>query len=228
MPPALETAHYAPTRGRFRLRDRRSAHALDIGLQRDAEALEEPPEHMKFILATTDPQKIPVRCSAAACSSTEADDAGGDRVALQKLLSRKRSSSKATHCAHRARRFGQHADALSLLDQAIATAAARSRREACGRDARRDRPELSPAHARMRRRDDASGGRWRSPTRCIHAAFRSTPRSLPRKPALAHGAFAVRARWPKSFRSAPSSRPWQRCSTPIGPALYRSRAGKGR
>ncbi len=33
--------------------------------------LEEPPEHVKFILATTDPQKIPVTVlSAAACSST--------------------------------------------------------------------------------------------------------------------------------------------------------------
>jgi len=32
--------------------------------------LEEPPEHVKFILATTDPQRLPVTVLSAACSST--------------------------------------------------------------------------------------------------------------------------------------------------------------
>ena len=42
------------------LHDRRSAHAHRPRVQRDAETLEEPPEYLKFVLATTDPQKVPV------------------------------------------------------------------------------------------------------------------------------------------------------------------------
>ncbi|HEU4923565.1 MAG TPA: DNA polymerase III subunit gamma/tau, partial [Burkholderiales bacterium] len=57
----LDTAQYAPTRGRFKVYvidevHQLSGHAFNAMLK----TLEEPPEHMKFILATTDPQKIPV------------------------------------------------------------------------------------------------------------------------------------------------------------------------
>ena len=57
----LETAQYAPTRARFKVYvidevHQLSGHAFNAMLK----TLEEPPEHMKFILATTDPQKIPV------------------------------------------------------------------------------------------------------------------------------------------------------------------------
>ena len=53
----LETAQYAPTRGRFKVYvidevHQLSGHAFNAMLK----TLEEPPEHMKFILATTDPQ----------------------------------------------------------------------------------------------------------------------------------------------------------------------------
>ena len=57
----LETAQYTPTRGRFKVYvidevHQLSGHAFNSMLK----TLEEPPEHVKFILATTDPQKIPV------------------------------------------------------------------------------------------------------------------------------------------------------------------------
>src|SRR5216110_3177983 len=57
----LETAQYAPTKGRFKVYvidevHQLSGHAFNAMLK----TLEEPPEHMKFVLATTDPQKIPV------------------------------------------------------------------------------------------------------------------------------------------------------------------------
>ena len=56
----LEKAVYAPTRGRFKVYvidevHQLSGHAFNAMLK----TLEEPPEHVKFILATTDPQKIP-------------------------------------------------------------------------------------------------------------------------------------------------------------------------
>ncbi len=57
----LERATYAPTRGRYKVYvidevHQLSGHAFNAMLK----TLEEPPEHVKFILATTDPQKIPV------------------------------------------------------------------------------------------------------------------------------------------------------------------------
>src|SRR5262247_1989340 len=57
----LERAIYAPTSGRFKVYvidevHQLSGHAFNAMLK----TLEEPPEHMKFILATTDPQKVPV------------------------------------------------------------------------------------------------------------------------------------------------------------------------
>src|SRR5213079_2908336 len=57
----LERSVYAPTAGRFKVYvidevHQLSGHAFNAMLK----TLEEPPEHMKFVLATTDPQKIPV------------------------------------------------------------------------------------------------------------------------------------------------------------------------
>ncbi|MBP7395164.1 MAG: DNA polymerase III subunit gamma/tau, partial [Zoogloea sp.] len=57
----LERATYAPTSGRYKVYvidevHQLSGHAFNAMLK----TLEEPPEHVKFILATTDPQKIPV------------------------------------------------------------------------------------------------------------------------------------------------------------------------
>jgi DNA polymerase-3 subunit gamma/tau len=57
----LERATYAPTIGRYKVYvidevHQLSGHAFNAMLK----TLEEPPEHVKFILATTDPQKIPV------------------------------------------------------------------------------------------------------------------------------------------------------------------------
>ena len=57
----LERSVYAPTAGRFKVYvidevHQLSGHAFNAMLK----TLEEPPEHLKFILATTDPQKIPV------------------------------------------------------------------------------------------------------------------------------------------------------------------------
>ena len=55
----LETAQYAPTRGRFKVYvidevHQLSGHAFNSMLK----TLEEPPEHVKFILATTEAEKV--------------------------------------------------------------------------------------------------------------------------------------------------------------------------
>src|SRR6202521_4702068 len=57
----LDNVQYAPSRGRFKVYlidevHMLSAHSFNALLK----TLEEPPEHVKFLLATTDPQKLPV------------------------------------------------------------------------------------------------------------------------------------------------------------------------
>src|ERR671938_305341 len=57
----LETAQYSPTRGRYKVSVIDEVHMLSTSaFNAMLKTLEEPPEHLKFILATTDPQKIPV------------------------------------------------------------------------------------------------------------------------------------------------------------------------
>ena len=57
----LDNAVYAPTRGRFKVYVIDEVHMLsNSAFNAMLKTLEEPPEHIKFILATTDPQKIPV------------------------------------------------------------------------------------------------------------------------------------------------------------------------
>ena len=119
----LENAVYAPTRGRFKVYVIDEVHMLSTSaFNAMLKTLEEPPEHIKFILATTDPQKIPVtvlsRClqfnlkqmPPPAIAAHLAAILGEEKIAAEetalKLLAR---------CAQ-----GSMRDALSLLDQSIA------------------------------------------------------------------------------------------------------------
>src|SRR5213592_2134380 len=57
----LENSAYAPSRGRFKVYIIDEVHMLSRNaFNAMLKTLEEPPEHVKFVLATTDPQKIPV------------------------------------------------------------------------------------------------------------------------------------------------------------------------
>ena len=57
----LENVQYAPTRGRYKVYIIDEVHMLSTAsFNALLKTLEEPPEHVKFVLATTDPQKIPV------------------------------------------------------------------------------------------------------------------------------------------------------------------------
>ena len=84
--------------------------------------LEEPPEHVKFLLATTDPQKIPVtvlsRCLQFSLKRLPERQI---HEYLQQLLQQEQISSEQGALLHIARAAdGSMRDALSLLDQAIA------------------------------------------------------------------------------------------------------------
>jgi len=122
----LENSVYSPSRGRFKVYVIDEVHMLSTSaFNAMLKTLEEPPEHVKFILATTDPQKIPVtvlsRClqfnlkqmpSRAIAAHLEAilaeEKLPGEGGALRLLAEGARGSMR---------------DALSLLDQAIAYSA---------------------------------------------------------------------------------------------------------
>src|SRR5258708_39971576 len=119
----LETAQYAPTRGRFKVYVIDEVHMLSTSaFNAMLKTLEEPPEHLKFILATTEPQKIPVtvlsRClqfnlkqmpPAAIVAHI------GDVLQKESIDFEKEALTLIARAA-----AGSMRDALSLLDQAIA------------------------------------------------------------------------------------------------------------
>jgi DNA polymerase III subunit gamma/tau len=122
----LENAVYAPTRGRFKVYVIDEVHMLSTSaFNAMLKTLEEPPEHIKFILATTDPQKIPVtvlsRClqfnlkqmPASSISSHLSNVLGLEQIAFED------GALRLIAAAAR----GSMRDALSLLDQAIAYSA---------------------------------------------------------------------------------------------------------
>ena len=118
----LDNVQYAPTRGRFKIYLIDEVHMLSRhSFNALLKTLEEPPPHVKFLLATTDPQKVPVtvlsrclqfnlkRMSRAQILSqlqylTEQESVDADALALGQVASAADGSMR---------------DALSLLDQAI-------------------------------------------------------------------------------------------------------------
>jgi DNA polymerase-3 subunit gamma/tau len=119
----LDNARYAPTVGRYKVYLIDEVHMLSrAAFNSMLKTLEEPPEHVKFVLATTDPQKIPItvlsRCLQFNLKQLppaligerlrrilEAESIGADAAALAMIAKAAQGSMR---------------DALSLLDQAIA------------------------------------------------------------------------------------------------------------
>ena len=124
----LEKATYAPTRGRFKVYvidevHQLSGHAFNAMLK----TLEEPPEHVKFILATTDPQKIPVTVLSRCLQFNLKQMPAGYIVEhLTRILEAEQVAFEPAALRHVAKAAaGSMRDALSLLDQAIAHGAGR-------------------------------------------------------------------------------------------------------
>jgi len=119
----LENALYAPTSGRYKVYIIDEVHMLSrSAFNAMLKTLEEPPGHVKFILATTDPQKIPVtvlsRCLQFGLKQIPPQQI---RDRLTEVLAAENVKSDAHSIALVARAAeGSLRDALSLLDQAIA------------------------------------------------------------------------------------------------------------
>lgn len=123
----LENVQYAPTRGRFKVYLIDEVHMFSkSSFNALLKTLEEPPEHVKFLLATTDPQKIPVtilsRCLQFNLRQmpTEIIERQLVKIATEEKLSFEPDALRllARSAA------GSMRDGLSLLDQAIAFSSA--------------------------------------------------------------------------------------------------------
>ncbi|PWK36924.1 DNA polymerase III subunit gamma/tau [Cupriavidus plantarum] len=122
----LDKAVYAPTVGRFKVYMIDEVHMLtNHAFNAMLKTLEEPPGHVKFILATTDPQKIPVTVLSRCLQFNLKQMPPGHIVShLDHIL----AQEGITHDGNALRLLAQAAhgsmrDALSLTDQAIAYSA---------------------------------------------------------------------------------------------------------
>ena len=119
----LDNVQYSPTRGNFKVYLIDEVHMLS-GHSFNAllKTLEEPPPHVKFLLATTDPQKLPITVLSR-CLQFNLKRISDDLIAthLEKLLQAEKIAfeSSALYALARAA-DGSVRDALSLLDQGIA------------------------------------------------------------------------------------------------------------
>lgn len=122
----LEKASYAPSNGRYKVYMIDEVHMLtNHAFNAMLKTLEEPPEHVKFILATTDPQKIPVTILSR-CLQFNLKQMPVPLIVehLQTVLAAEKVESEigALRVLAKAAQ-GSMRDALSLTDQAIAYAA---------------------------------------------------------------------------------------------------------
>lgn len=118
----LDNVQYRPTRARFKVYLIDEVHMLsNSSFNALLKTLEEPPEHVKFLLATTDPQKLPVTVLSR-CLQFNLKQLSVERIRshLQDLMAREGVVAEEGALRELARAAqGSMRDALSLTDQAI-------------------------------------------------------------------------------------------------------------
>lgn len=120
----LDNVQYAPARGRYKVYLIDEVHMLSThSFNALLKTLEEPPDHVKFVLATTDPQKIPVtilsRCLQFNLRRLKPDEISAQ---MERILAAEDIGFEAGALTLLARAAdGSMRDGLSLLDQALAS-----------------------------------------------------------------------------------------------------------
>ncbi|MEJ1096470.1 MULTISPECIES: DNA polymerase III subunit gamma/tau [unclassified Pseudoxanthomonas] len=128
----IENAQYMPSRGKFKVYLIDEVHMLSkAAFNALLKTLEEPPEHVKFLLATTDPQKLPVtvlsRCLQFNLKRLDEGQISGQ---ITKILNAEQIEADDSAIRQIAKAAdGSLRDGLSLLDQAIAYAGGALREE---------------------------------------------------------------------------------------------------
>ncbi len=119
----LDNVQYAPTKGRFKVYLIDEVHMLSgHSFNAVLKTLEEPPPHVKFLLATTDPQKIPMTVLSR-CLQFHLKNLTIEQIVAQltHILEQEKLVFETPALQQLARAAdGSMRDALSLLDQAIA------------------------------------------------------------------------------------------------------------
>ncbi|MCZ6710457.1 MAG: DNA polymerase III subunit gamma/tau [Gammaproteobacteria bacterium] len=119
----LENAQYLPSRGRFKVYLIDEVHMLSMAaFNALLKTLEEPPEHVKFLLATTDPKKVPVTVLSR-CLQFQLKNIPIDRISayLADVLTTEEVEFEVDALAAIAGAArGSMRDALSITDQAVA------------------------------------------------------------------------------------------------------------
>ncbi|BBM00509.1 DNA polymerase III subunit gamma/tau [Microbulbifer sp. GL-2] len=119
----LENVQYAPTRGRYKVYLIDEVHMLsNSSFNALLKTLEEPPPHVKFLLATTDPQKLPVTVLSR-CLQFKLKNMSPERVVehLRFVLEQEQVPFEEGALWHLGRAAdGSMRDGMSLTDQAIA------------------------------------------------------------------------------------------------------------
>ncbi len=119
----LDNVQYAPTRGRYKVYLIDEVHMFsNHSFNALLKTLEEPPPHVKFLLATTDPQKLPVTILSRCLQfNLRRLSTGSIQDHLARILQEEGTEHDAAALKRLARAAdGSVRDALSLLDQAIA------------------------------------------------------------------------------------------------------------
>ncbi len=119
----IENAQYRPTRGQYKVYLIDEVHMLSRNaFNALLKTLEEPPEHAKFLLATTDPQKLPVtvlsRCLQFNLKRLTEEQIAGQVARVLDAEAIEHDAESIDEIARGGN--GSMRDALSLLDQAIA------------------------------------------------------------------------------------------------------------
>ena len=119
----LENAQYAPSSGPFKIYIIDEVHMLSkSAFNAMLKTLEEPPEHVKFILATTEPNKVPITVLSR-CLQFNLKQMSSENIAnhLALILAKEKINFEPNALSIIARAAsGSMRDALSILDQAIA------------------------------------------------------------------------------------------------------------
>lgn len=119
----LENVQYAPTRGRYKVYLIDEVHMLsNSSFNALLKTLEEPPPHVKFLLATTDPQKLPMTILSR-CLQFNLKNMTPERIVnhLKFVLEQEMVPYEEPALWHLGRAAdGSMRDAMSLTDQAIA------------------------------------------------------------------------------------------------------------
>ena len=118
----LDNVQYAPARGRYKIYLIDEVHMLSkSSFAALLKTLEEPPEHVKFLFATTDPQKLPITVLSR-CLQFNLKNLSVERISkhLKFVLNEEKLPSEEQGILSLARAAdGSMRDALSLTDQAI-------------------------------------------------------------------------------------------------------------